>query len=275
MNALRENRLPEGFWERVAQAEHHLIVLDYDGTLAPLQARRDRARPLRGVVTVLDGLSEAAGTTVGVLSGRSVEELFQLLTASQPERLQRVLLLGEHGWENCFGEEICVHPVPARAGDLLARAERGARQMGFGRLLERKRASIVLHTRSLPPEESRWIGCACRALWSEFACTDALRLDEIDGGLELRAAGRDKGSTMRELLAASPPGTLALYIGDDETDEDAFRAVHGHGFGLRVVREPGSTAADGTLASCREVVRWLAHLHAVLRGGPPGDLRSA
>jgi trehalose-phosphatase len=194
---------------------------------------------------------------VGVLSGRTVGELYRLLVDPSEEPLDRLQLIGEHGWEWSCGDEILMHPIPAHVSELLACAERAARQMGFGRLLERKRTSIVLHTRSLSPVDSRWIERACAASWKELTCTGEMRLDEIDGGLELRVMGRDKGTTLSELASGAPDGPLMLYVGDDETDEDAFRAIRGRGFGLRVVRGPCLTTADGTLASCQEVVRWL------------------
>ena len=169
MNALQGNHLPEGFWERVKQARHRLVAVDYDGTLAPFRVVRDRALPTAGVMHTLLALAETPDNTVAVISGRPVEELHILLTTGLLGSLDRLVMVGEHGWESCCGEELCVHAIPARAGELLAQAERGARQMGFGRLLERKRASIVLHTRGLSAEDSRWIEQACGTLWSELA----------------------------------------------------------------------------------------------------------
>jgi trehalose-phosphatase len=69
---------------------------------------------------------------------------------------------------------------------------------------------------------------------------------EFDGGIELRAAGCDKGQVVRQVLAeldAGPAGCVA-YLGDDHTDEDAFRALQGRG--LRVLVRPKwrTTAAD-------------------------------
>jgi trehalose-phosphatase len=99
-----------------------------------------------------------------------------------------------------------------------------------------------------------------RELWAPLTREGVLRLDRFDGGLELRAAGRDKGSAVRELLAEAPPGALLIYVGDDETDEAAFREVGPRGIALRVNRRPRPTAAHGTLASCAQVVRWLEQL---------------
>ncbi len=69
---------------------------------------------------------------------------------------------------------------------------------------------------------------------------------EFDGGIELRAAGCDKGQVVSQVLAeqdAVQAGCVA-YLGDDHTDEDAFRALQGRG--LRVLVRPKwrTTAAD-------------------------------
>lgn len=252
--------LPQGFWERLLQAHDLLLVLDYDGTLAPIQIRRDRAVPLPGVVPTLRTLSANPGTTVAVLSGRPVADLLAFLASGRPEELDRIQLLGEHGWERLRSGELLRHALPTAAAELLRRAEGMASDAGWSELLEKKRTALVLHTRALAPDLARTVELRCRRLWSPFARSADLRLDTIDGGLELRAAGRDKGTALRELLAESPPGALLLYIGDDETDEDAFRQVGQHGFGLRVAKCPGPTAADGALTSCAEVVRWIERL---------------
>jgi trehalose-phosphatase len=277
MRSMAGNHLPEGFWESVKQARSRLIAMDYDGTLAPFQLRRERALPEPGVVPTLLALAEDSANTVAVISGRPVDELYLLLSAGHAVSLDRIALFGEHGWELCRWGEIRAREVPKWASELLTRAELSAQRAGWSHLLERKRASIVLHTRALDAERARRIEMACQVLWSDLTHPDTLRLDEIDRGLELRVTGRDKGTALLELAAGSSPGTLLLYVGDDETDEDAFRALRGLGIGLRVVHGPCRTAADGTLAGCGEVASWLSRLSMVLGGGrrPPGNGRSA
>jgi trehalose-phosphatase len=250
--------LPEGFWERVAHSRERLVVLDYDGTLSRFQVRRALAQPLPGALEALRDLAASPGTEVAVLSGRPVADLRRFF-AAEPG-LQRVQLLGEHGWERLAGGRLERAPMPIGAAEALKRGAEAARGAGLADLIEEKRTALALHTRGLPRERAAEREALGRELWTPLARPGELRLDRFDGGLELRASSRDKGTAMRELSAAAPPGALLLYVGDDETDEAAFREVGPRGFGLRVTRRARPTAAHGTLASCADVVRWLEHL---------------
>ncbi len=256
--------LPEGFWERVAGAHDRLLAFDYDGTLAPIRVPRERALPTAGVLPALRALSADPATAVAVLSGRPVAELLALLVSGRQEELDRIQLLGEHGWERLRPGELQRHALPPAVAELLRRAEETAADAGWSDLLERKRTAVVLHTRTLAADDARAVELRCRMLWSTLMDCGDLRLDEIDGGLELRASARDKGTAIRELLAESPPGTLLVYVGDDETDEDVFRQIGQRGFGLRVTHRLRPTAAVGTLGSCVEVLHWLERLRDLI-----------
>jgi trehalose 6-phosphate phosphatase len=78
----------------------------------------------------------------------------------------------------------------------------------------------------------------------------------FNGGLELRAAGSTKGTAIEELLALAPAGSLPVYIGDDDTDEDAFAVLEGRGIGIKVGPLDAVTRASGRLPDC-EAVRQL------------------
>ena len=75
-------------------------------------------------------------------------------------------------------------------------------------------------------------------------------------GVELRASGHDKGTALAELCSAMPPGTLPVYIGDDATDEDAFRYLRPLGIGIKVGME-NDTAAVGRVPNPASVLRLL------------------
>jgi trehalose-phosphatase len=126
--------LPDGFWQRVARSRERLVVLDYDGTLARFQVRRSLAQPLPGAVRALRALAASPGTRVAVLSGRPVSELARFFGA-QPG-LERVRLLGEHGWERQTSAALERVPLLAGAAESLRRAAARAREAGLGELIE-------------------------------------------------------------------------------------------------------------------------------------------
>lgn len=257
--------IPRRLWRLIALAPRRLLMLDHDGTLAPFEIARDRAVPPERSMANLERLARATGTRLAIVSGRPVKELEPHLG-----RLE-LTLVGEHGWEERPpGERVVRHHMPDEARRALEQADRAITDRALRDRLEVKRTSIALHTRGLEYEEAEHAGRAVRAAWRPFESRGMLRTLPFAGGFELRAAGRDKGVAVKALLEQEPPGTLAVYVGDDLTDEDAFEAVRDRGFGLRV-GDPGSlTHATAWLGDIDEVGDFLAEwLHVTGTGGVP------
>jgi trehalose-phosphatase len=248
-------------WDEAAAAPHRLLMLDYDGTLAPFRLARAEARPLPESLERMAAITRGARTTLAVLSGRPVKELAAFLGALP------IRLVGEHGWESrpTAGVTFQFGLDPAIV-EILDRAERLARAEGWEGRLERKRTGLVLHTRSLPAEEADRLRGRAREKWVPLVSPGVVRLDATDGGIELRAAGRNKGTGVETLLAEAPPGTLGVFLGDDVTDEDGFLALRERGWGIRV-GDPGvPTAARALLPSCEAVADFLGEWVARIEG---------
>ena len=227
-------------------------MLDFDGTLAPLRARRDAARPLKRSLVLLRQIAASGRTKLAIVSGRPLDQLVPLVGPID------ATLIGEHGWERRTPGGRVVRLRPSREWTrALDEAERLAIGAGLRERLERKRASVVLHTRGLPSARARRIERRVHALWTGFRAQPGLRLDRTSGGLELRANAHHKGTAVRALVGHAIEGTLAVFLGDDATDEDAFRAVRPWGYGLRVGREDRPTAATGRLPAPSTVPRFL------------------
>jgi trehalose 6-phosphate phosphatase len=245
--------VPLSVWRRAAAAERPLLLLDYDGTLAPFRVERFEARPPSRTVERLRRIAAAGRTAVAIVSGRPIEELGRLLA---PLTLH---LVGEHGWEERFPDGTpLVHPVPAPAAAGLAQAAADAAARGLSARLERKRASVVLHVRGLSPEVAAASLRAARAMWRPRLVAAGLHLTRTNGGIELRASGRDKGAAVQDLVRRRGAGAFAVYVGDDRTDEDAFDALGPSGVGIRVGRDRRVTAAIGRLDSPEDLPWFLA-----------------
>ena len=245
---------PSRLWAEVSLARHRLLMLDHDGTLVPFEMVRNQAIPSGETLALLRHIAGSRHTTLVVVSGRPVRELTELL--DQPSWT----LVGEHGWEvRDPGEAVVRHPLPRGAATRLDRAERLARDAGLAERVERKRASIAVHTRGLDVESARATAASAARAWTPVMDDGAtLRLTAFNGGVELRVRGRDKGTAVRDLLAREVPGTLGVHVGDDETDEDAFAALAPTGIGVRVGAPGLPTGASAWLHGPEQVARFLA-----------------
>jgi trehalose-phosphatase len=231
-------------WAQAVAARHLLLMLDYDGTLAPFKTDRAAAVPSRRMLDLLEDISRSGRTRIAIISGRPVEELARFLE-DLPARM-----VGEHGWEvRLIDRRVIRYPLPAVCRSALEEALSAVAGEPWAGRIEAKRTSLMLHTRGLSLDDARRIESDCTRLWTPSILEGRLRLCPVNGGIELRAPGRHKGTAVRELMAEAPPQTLSVYAGDDETDEDAFRAVGAEGYGLLVSPERRRSHASERLPS--------------------------
>jgi trehalose-phosphatase len=243
--------IPQRLWRDAQAASQRLLMLDYDGTLAPFCVERRAARPLPGCVERLRAIAAGGTTRLVVISGRPIETLEALLGPLP------ATLIGEHGWEERVpGGEIVREPLPEIARLALERAADTTSSREWGARVERKRTALVLHTRGLEPAAAARIESECDKLCA-FADMAGLQRRSIHGGIELRARGHDKGTAVQRLIRRSPLRPLAIYLGDDETDEDAFAVVAADGYGIRVGPVSNPSCATGRLPSWDAVPEFL------------------
>jgi len=128
---------------------------------------------------------------------------------------------------------------------------------GLEARLETKPGAIAVHWRGLSSTERKAIEAKVRKFSEQLVNEHGLQLLPFDGGLELRAPGKTKGDAVSAILAECGKGVAAAYLGDDQTDENAFRAIKGRGLGVLVRPEPRPTLADVWLRPPDELGRFL------------------
>jgi trehalose-phosphatase len=221
----------ERFFARLAAAPRRLLLVGFDGTLAPFAVRPEDARPYAGIAALLEAIMQQPASRVVVVTGRNLERCApQLGLARAPE------LWGAHGWQwrPPDGPLQALEPPREAKERLLIAASRAAPLVRWGARIESKNASVALHWRGLDALTVDAVRGALAHAWRGFALSRHLQLIEFDGGAELRARGRHKGTVVARVLSESAPGTLAAYLGDDLADEDAFGAMRGRGPGVLV-----------------------------------------
>jgi trehalose 6-phosphate phosphatase len=201
----------DGALSALAARRPLLVASDYDGVLAPLVDDPSAAVPAPGVAAALARLADLDGVTVALVSGRGVDDLQQTSGLAGPYRW-----VGSHGAE--FDGPL-TGTLAARRDDLaallrpLVAATPGAR-------LEVKPASVAVHVRQVADRS------AAAELLAEVErrVDSSLTLKPGKEVLEVAVTDADKGAALlrlRDELGAA----AVLYLGDDVTDEDGFRAL--------------------------------------------------
>lgn len=199
--------------------------------------------------------------TVAIVSGRERADVARMVG------LDGLIYVGSHGFDISGPDGLSKeHERAPELLPVLDRAEQRVRadlaDVG-GALVERKRFAIAAHYRSVAPQDAAIVEQAVDA-----AVAEAPQLLRKTGGkmlFELRPNVRwDKGCAVGWLLTKQGldrPDVVPLYIGDDETDEDAFAVMHRYE-GLGILVSPGArgTAADYRLDDPAAVGRFLRRL---------------
>lgn len=240
------------FLERLRSAPARVLLLDYDGTLAPFQIDRDRAFPYPEVPVLLGRIIDH-GTRVVLVTGRPARELLRLSRIHpHPE------IWGSHGLERLKPDgSYHIDPLPVEQETGLLQATEALRAHGLENRVERKPGGVALHWRGLSAPEIENLRQKVRRLWDPLLNEYSLRLLDFDGGIELRGSGPDKGKAVRAILGESSPSAAIAYLGDDRTDEDAFRALKARGLTALVREQSRPTAADIWLQPPQELIQFL------------------
>jgi trehalose 6-phosphate phosphatase len=262
MKLLNKDLDLEAFFRHVHTAAERILMLDYDGTLAPFRPERDRAVPYPGVRERLMKILSAGSTRLVIVSGRAVSDLTPLLKLDDlPE------IWGSHGAEQLTPDGH-YHSASSeeRPAEGLAAAYRWAREQGLLETTERKPVGIAFHWRGKVADEIDSIRAAVLDRWRDSAAEFDLVLREFDGGLELRVESITKGEVVRHIAGRSVSNSAVAYLGDDETDEDAFRALPEHGLAVLVRSELRKTAADVWLQPPAQMLAFLDRWAVSSRG---------
>jgi trehalose-phosphatase len=248
----------DALFAALEHSERALLMLDYDGTLAPFRSDPALARPYPGIAETIDAIIEMGSTRVVVITGRRAAEIPGLLSTRHA-----LEVWGCHGWERLLPDgALTIEPVPKQADDALRAAGSSAdHAQRLGARLERKPSSLALHWRDLPEERVASIRSTVEEQWSALCRNAPVVLMPFDGGLELRASGRSKAHAVRSVVSESPASTPAAFLGDDVTDEDAFVALQGRALCVLVRSERRPSAASVWLRPPEELAaflqRWL------------------
>jgi trehalose 6-phosphate synthase len=256
-------------WARLARHSPVALLLDFDGTLVPLAARPELARPDPVLVRLLDALAASPGLFVAVVSGRSRADLETWFEASPSLWLAAehgALLRGDGVWRSLLtgdGSEL---------NDLHATLE-GLAHRQPGALVERKSWSLAVHFRAVPRRAKPALVIEVEAASHAWLRTHpGYEIVPGAGLIEVRPVTARKSVAVPWVREKGGADTRIVAFGDDITDEDMF-SVLGAGDDGVLVASGGmrATAARWVVDAPRDVVGFLGWLLAARTGAVPEE----
>jgi len=246
--------------ERVVRAPHLLLCFDFDGTLAPIAEEPALVCLSPHMRRVVLSLADHDGVSLAVISGRDRADLQTRVG------IPGLIYAGNHGLE--ISGPGCVFVEPAAAARSAALKELAVDLADklypvAGAWVEYKGLTLSIHYRQVADADCAEVR---RQVQAALASTEQLfQLTRGDKTYDIRPrVGWNKGTAIdwiREQLGL--PDTLAIYLGDDTTDENAFRALP-EGITVKV-GGPSATAARYRLENPAEVRRFLEWVEGLLR----------
>ena len=234
------------------------VFLDYDGTLTPIVSQPEDAWLSDSMRQTLRELA-ARAPIVAILSGRDLDDVRRRVN------IDAIVYAGSHGFDiagpHGLRRQMATEFLPTL--DLAEKELHAALDGISGARVERKRFSIAAHYRHVNENDVPKVKQAV----GEVA-TRHRKLRRINGKKVyelLPDVAWDKGKAvlwLLETLGLDRGNIRSIYIGDDRTDEDAFRVLEQRGIGILVSEQSQPTAARYSLRDPAEVERFLRALTA-------------
>jgi trehalose 6-phosphate phosphatase len=236
------------------------LFLDYDGTLAGFAPTPDHILPDRELIALLTGLLRSRAMRLAIVSGRRLSHIRELLP------LEGMLLAGSYGLEMITPEGLLIENLPyAQVRPVIEQVKPRFEALLEGKegfYLEDKGWSLAIHARFAGDVEAGQVIEQARTVVQQAAKSGNFQVLGGHKFLEIGPSLANKGQAVELILADYPfPGSLPVYIGDDDKDEAAYQVTQARGgVALHVAEAPRPTLADYRLASPEAVRRFLVGL---------------
>ena len=231
-------------WDDFAKAirgKHILLLFDFDGTLTPIVATPKEVKLSPDVKKYLKKLAKNKRITLGIISGRSLKDIKRLVG------IKGIYYSGNHGLEVKGPGGFFIKPSLKKHSPYIKRIAKilGKKVRKIkGAILEYKRLSLSLHYRLVALKDMPRL----RSIFKEVS-TPYIRARKVKMAMgkkifEIRPPVLwDKGKGVLKIEEmAGKKNPVKIFIGDDLTDEDAFRVLGKNDFSIRVIRKKTSKA---------------------------------
>jgi len=247
---------------QLAKADRFWLFLDYDGTLAEFATTPDIIEQDSKLIDLVRRLEGTPKYRLAIISGRRLVHIRRLLPVAG------IWLAGTYGIELQLPDGSQIDRLDyASIRPFLDKLKPKWEKIIEGRdgfYLEDKGWTLAMHARYAQQSESEQVLSRARSVAVQEPDNPGLHLLGGEKFLEISPAGADKGETVDYILGQDPfPGCLPIYIGDDDKDEYAFKAIKRHeGVAMLVAAEARQSASDCRVESISSVRGWLENLAA-------------
>ncbi len=255
-------------WQEFTQAcrdvPHVLLFFDYDGTLTPIVSRPELAVLSTEVRDLLHALAQKKSLSAGIISGRSLAEIKSMVA------VDGLYYGGNHGLE-IEGPGLKYISSEAETARALIKELAGklAEELGdiSGIIVEDKGLSLSVHYRLVKEEEERVVADILQSVTGSLVGQQKIRITTGKKVFEVRPPiDWNKGKAVEKIgaeikTALNIQRALTVYLGDDNTDEDAFKVLRRpEGWSIFVGGGNTTSAAEYYLDSPAEVAEFLSRM---------------
>lgn len=254
--------------EQIAGAGKILILLDLDGTLAPIVDKPEDVELVPSVLGTLRHLAGLPSVTVGIISGRGLDDLECLLSSLK----ECLFLAGNHGLEIKWNGKIYRYPVDEEMKGIMNRINMSLKEnmdVFKGAIIEDKGLTLSVHYRCVPASLVDDLKAVFEEQTEAAAKEGIIRVTKGKKVLEVRPAVEwDKAKACRWITEMTKnQDAIAVYIGDDETDECVFSDIADSGVAIVVDKAAAASNARYSLFDPAEVNIFLSYLLDEMRHG--------
>ena len=252
-------------WDKLKEKLNNkviLLFLDYDGTLTPIVETPDKAVISQNTKDLLDKLSTSPHCRVAIISGRSLSDIKAIVG------LKDIIYAGNHGLE-IEGPKIKFEsPISPRCRAILEHIKTELEEKLSsikGAILEDKGLSLSIHFRMVNKKQIPQVKAIVHECAIPYLVRSKIKIKSGKMVLEIRLPLEwDKGKVVlwllaRQKFAMSERPLIPIYIGDDKTDEDAFKVLKNRGLTI-FVGKPKPSYAQYYLKDTREVTQFLKRI---------------
>lgn len=239
-----------------------ILFLDYDGTLTPIAESPEKAVLSNEIRDLLEGLSKNPRCKISIISGRSLKNIKNLIG------LRNIIYSGNHGLELEGPKVLFKNPIPPMYLTMLRKIKNELENKLSpikGVLIEDKGLSLSVHYRLVNKDEIPSVQAIFYEVIITYLVKGKIKTKSGKMVLEVKPPVEwDKGKVVLWLLASQKfikksDKILPVYIGDDLTDEDAFKAIRNIGWTI-YVGKPKKSYAEYYVKNTNEVSIFLKEL---------------